>query len=52
MVMKLAALCTTRCSTLNRVLDQPWYDDSLRAWRELWSDVPDCPVYFVPVHCC
>lgn len=51
--MKLAVLCTTHSSTLSRVLDQPWYcDDSLRACRELWSDVPDSPVYFVGEHWC
>lgn len=42
-----SSLCTTHSSTSIRVLDQPWYcDDSLRAGRELWSDVHDCPVYF------
>lgn len=40
MVMKSADLCTTHSSALNRVLHQPWCcDDSLRARKELWSDV-------------
>lgn len=46
MIVKSAVLCTTHSSALNRVLHQPWCcDDSLRACKELCSDVSVCPVY-------